>query len=121
MATSPIINKAQSFAKKPLKAAFCGFFHLQPSCRSGHIWYNVGLTEQSETIMQYTRAQNLPEILKQRIVVLDGAMGTMIQRYKLTESDYRGERFNDHHIDVKGNNELLILTRPDIISEIHEQ
>ena len=79
------------------------------------------LFEQSETIMQYTRAQNLPEILKQRIVVLDGAMGTMIQRYKLTESDYRGERFKDHHIDVKGNNELLILTRPDVISEIHEQ
>ena len=120
-AISPIINKAQSFAKKPLKAAFRGFFHLKPSCRSGHIWYNVGLTEQSETIMQYTRAQNLPEILKQRIVVLDGAMGTMIQRYKLTESDYRGERFKDHHIDVKGNNELLILTRPDVISEIHEQ
>ena len=79
------------------------------------------LFEQSETIMQYTRAQNLPEILKQRIVVLDGAMGTMIQRYKLTESDYRGERFKDHHIDVKGNNELLIFTRPDVISEIHEQ
>ena len=120
-ATSPIINKAQSFAKKPLKAVFRGFFHLQPSCLSRHICYNVGLTEQSETIMQYTRAQNLPEILKQRIVVLDGAMGTMIQRYKLTEADYRGERFTQHHIDVKGNNELLLLTRPDVISAIHEQ
>lgn len=69
----------------------------------------------------YTRAANLPEILKQRIVVLDGAMGTMIQRYKLTEADYRGERFTQHHIDVKGNNELLLLTRPDVISAIHEQ
>ena len=71
--------------------------------------------------MQYTRAQNLPDILRDRIVVLDGAMGTMIQQYKLGESDYRGERFKDHHVDVKGNNELLTLTRPDIISTIHEQ
>ena len=69
----------------------------------------------------YTRAQQLPEILKQRIVILDGAMGTMIQRYKLTETDYRGERFASHHVDVKGNNELLLLTRPDVIREIHEQ
>ncbi len=69
----------------------------------------------------YTRAQQLPEILKQRIVILDGAMGTMIQRYKLTEADYRGARFTEHHVDVKGNNELLLLTRPDVIREIHEQ
>ncbi len=69
----------------------------------------------------YTRAQNLPEILRQRIVILDGAMGTMIQQYKLTESDYRGARFAAHSSDVKGNNELLSLTRPDVISEIHEQ
>ncbi|TDR31271.1 homocysteine S-methyltransferase family protein [Hydromonas duriensis] len=71
--------------------------------------------------MNYTRAQNLPDILKQRIVVLDGAMGTMIQRYKLSEADYRGTRFANHPIDVKGNNELLSLTRPDVISEIHRQ
>jgi 5-methyltetrahydrofolate--homocysteine methyltransferase len=69
----------------------------------------------------YTRAQALPELLKQRIVVLDGAMGTMIQRYKLVEADYRGERFKDHPKDLKGNNELLQFTRPDIIKEIHEQ
>jgi 5-methyltetrahydrofolate--homocysteine methyltransferase len=71
--------------------------------------------------MQYTRAQNLPDILKNRIIVLDGAMGTMIQRYKLTEADYRGTRFVAHAIDVKGNNELLTLTRPDVISAIHGQ
>ena len=69
----------------------------------------------------YTRAQNLPEILTQRIVILDGAMGTMIQQCKLTESDYRGARFAAHSSDVKGNNELLSLTRPEVISEIHEQ
>ncbi len=69
----------------------------------------------------YTRGQQLPAILKQRIAILDGAMGTMIQRYKLTEADYRGERFKDHPSDVKGNNELLQFTRPDVISQIHEQ
>jgi 5-methyltetrahydrofolate--homocysteine methyltransferase len=69
----------------------------------------------------YTRGAQLPELLRQRIVVLDGAMGTMIQRYKLTEADYRGERFKDHPKDLKGNNELLQFTRPDVISEIHDQ
>lgn len=69
----------------------------------------------------YTRAQALPEILRQRIAILDGAMGTMIQRYKLTEADFRGERFKDHAKDLKGNNDLLQLTRPDVIREIHEQ
>lgn len=56
-----------------------------------------------------------------RILVLDGAMGTMIQRYKLTEADYRGERFKDWHSDVKGNNDLLSITRPDIIKAIHKE
>src|SRR5439155_3459129 len=67
----------------------------------------------------YTRAQQLPEILRQRIAILDGAMGTMIQRYKLGEADYRGERFKDHPKDLKGNNELLQFTRPDVLREIH--
>ena len=58
-------------------------------------------------------------LLKERILILDGAMGTVIQQYKLTEADYRGERFKDYHRDVRGNNELLNLTRPDIIKEIH--
>ena len=60
------------------------------------------------------------ELLK-RILIIDGAMGTMIQRYKLTEEDYRGERFKDWHTDVKGNNDLLSITQPQIIQEIHEQ
>ena len=68
---------------------------------------------------------SLRAILKQRILVLDGAMGTMIQRYKLTEAQYRGagtgDRFADFPHDVKGNNELLLLTQPHIIQEIHEQ
>ena len=69
----------------------------------------------------YTRAQTLPALLQSRIAILDGAMGTMIQRYKLTEADYRGERFKDHPKDLKGNNELLMFTRPDVLLEIHEQ
>ena len=72
-------------------------------------------------LLPYTRAAALPGILKNRIVILDGAMGTMIQRYKLGEADYRGERFKDHPKDLKGNNELLQFTRPDVIREIHEQ
>jgi len=70
--------------------------------------------------LTYTRAAALPETLSQRIVILDGAMGTMIQRFKLREADYRGERFKDFAKDVKGNNELLSLTRPDVIRDIHE-
>lgn len=59
--------------------------------------------------------------LGKRILVIDGAMGTMIQRYKLTEADYRGERFKDWHCDVKGNNDLLCITQPQIITAIHKQ
>jgi 5-methyltetrahydrofolate--homocysteine methyltransferase len=67
----------------------------------------------------YTRAQCLPDLLKKRIVVLDGAMGTMIQQYKLDEVGFRGERFADFPRELKGNNELLNLTQPQVISEIH--
>ena len=71
--------------------------------------------------IQKTAPGILEQILKQRIVIIDGAMGTMIQTENLVESDYRGERFADHGSDVKGNNELLSLTRPDIIAKIHRQ
>ena len=68
----------------------------------------------------YTRAAALPALLRQRIVIIDGAMGTMIQRLKLTEADFRGTRFADHPKDLKGNNELLVLTRPELIEGIHD-
>ncbi len=61
----------------------------------------------------------LEALLSERILVLDGAMGTMIQRYKLEEKDYRGDRFADYSMDLKGNNDLLSLTQPDIIRSIH--
>jgi 5-methyltetrahydrofolate--homocysteine methyltransferase len=64
---------------------------------------------------------NIESALASRILVIDGAMGTMIQRYKLEEEDYRGDRFKDWSLDVKGNNDLLSITRPDIIKEIHKQ
>ncbi len=63
---------------------------------------------------------DIKEILKERILIIDGAMGTMIQRHKLEEADYRGERFADWHTDVKGNNDLLSITQPQIIEGIHE-
>ena len=66
------------------------------------------------------RLQALQQALKERILILDGGMGTMIQSYKLDESDYRGERFADWPQDLKGNNDLLILTRPDAISAIEK-
>lgn len=61
----------------------------------------------------------ISDMLKERILFLDGAMGTMIQRYKLEEEDFRGKQFKDHNIDLKGNNDLLCMTRPEIITEIH--
>jgi 5-methyltetrahydrofolate--homocysteine methyltransferase len=87
----------------------------------------------NEAIMKpiiYTRGQALPGILEQRIAILDGAMGTMIQRFRLTEDDYRGNsdaapaavrgRFTDHPKDLKNNGDLLSITRPDVIRDIHE-
>jgi len=77
----------------------------------------------------YTRGQALADLLEQRILVLDGAMGTMVQRFKLTEADYRGMtsaagegggRFRDHGKDLKNNADLLVLSRPDVIRDIHE-
>ena len=59
--------------------------------------------------------------LQNRILIIDGAMGTMIQRHKLQETDYRGERFKDWHTDVKGNNDLLSITQPEIITGIHQE
>ncbi len=65
--------------------------------------------------------KSIASLLNERILVIDGAMGTMIQRYKLSESDYRGTRFKDWASDLKGNNDLLTLTQPQIVKEIHKQ
>lgn len=67
------------------------------------------------------KEQQLRSALSDRILVIDGAMGTMIQRHKLTEEDYRGERFKDWESDLKGNNDLLVLTQPHIIKGIHRE
>ena len=63
----------------------------------------------------------LSTILKERVLVLDGAMGTMIQQYELDESDFKGDKFTKHNSDLKGNNDILCLTKPRVISEIHEK
>jgi len=65
--------------------------------------------------------EKFKDILRKRVLVLDGAMGTMIQRYKFTEEDFRGEKFKDHQCDLKGNNDLLVLTQPEAIKEIHKK
>jgi 5-methyltetrahydrofolate--homocysteine methyltransferase len=67
----------------------------------------------------YTRGGALAALMQQRIAIIDGAMGTMIQRYKLGEADFRNAALADHPKDLKGNNDLLVLTRPDVIHEIH--
>ena len=64
--------------------------------------------------------KSVTDIIKERILVLDGAMGTMIQQYELEEADYRGEQFKDWHLDIKGNNDILSITQPHIIEAIHK-
>lgn len=68
-----------------------------------------------------TKLHPIHKLLQERVLVLDGAMGTMIQRYQLQEADFRGERFQDHASDLKGNNDLLSITRPDVIKAIHAE
>ena len=63
---------------------------------------------------------DITNILKNKIMVFDGAMGTMLQSYNLTEKDFRGERFKDHTTDLKGNNDFLCIVRPDIVAKIHK-
>ena len=67
------------------------------------------------------QSKSIQQLIQERILVLDGAMGTMIQQYHLSEADFRGERFKDVPGQQKGNNDLLCLTRPDVIEEIHRK
>src|SRR5690606_34239247 len=72
-------------------------------------------------VSSYTRGAEFVRRLGECILIRGGATGTMIQRYKLAEGDFRGQRFAEHPRDVKGNNELLSIVRPEIIAEIHKQ
>ena len=67
------------------------------------------------------RTHDIERIAKNRLLFLDGAMGTMVQRHRLTEADFRGTRFADHPRDLRGDNDILVLTQPDVIRGIHEQ
>ena len=69
--------------------------------------------------MVFLYMENIRKILKDKILILDGAMGTMIQDYKLDENDYRGDKFSDYISSLKGNNDLLSITQPKIIEDIH--
>src|SRR6218665_1244059 len=81
---------------------------------------NTTLTDTAE--LKTTEAgEAIRKELEKRILVIDGAMGTMIQQYKLEEKDYRGKRFADWHKDLKGNNDLLSITQPNIIKAIHKE
>ena len=112
-----LLKKSPSFfGEDVFHAPIVPGFGWEPGQAPANVFYNPGPMKTTP----YTRAQALPGILAQRIMILDGAMGTMIQRFKLDEAQYRGERFKDFHKDVKGNNELLSLTRPDVIRDIHE-
>src|SRR4030095_10829580 len=74
------------------------------------------------SVMSEVHSHPLEKILRNRIAIMDGAMGTMIQRYKLSEADYRGDRFGDWTgEDLKGSLELLLLTKPEVVREIHTQ
>src|ERR1035437_1341624 len=75
----------------------------------------------SDANTEVNRTRDLERLLRERIVILDGAMGTMIQAHKLDEAAFRGERFRDWPQDLKGNNDLLNLTQPQIIQAIHRQ
>src|SRR6478672_11784757 len=67
------------------------------------------------------RTQLLHDLIARRILILDGAMGTMVQRHKLSEADFRGSRFADHDHDLRGDNDVLVLTQPSIIADIHRE
>ena len=72
-----------------------------------------------DTLAKSEAFEHLEKLMEKQILFIDGAMGTMIQRYRLGEDDYRGERYAKHGHELKGNNDLLVITRPDVISEIH--
>ncbi len=89
---------------------------MHPASRLGAI-DNLSVLQQTPM----TTSDQLHDLLATRILLLDGAMGTMVQRHRLTETDFRGNRFAGHERDLKGNNDLLLLTRPDVIGAIHRQ
>ena len=84
-------------------------------------WEQISQRLTDRFSLQANKQMNLREELHSRILVIDGAMGTMIQRYQLTETDFRGERFAQHPCDLKGNNDLLNITRPDVVKAIHAE
>src|SRR5699024_6029019 len=90
--------------------------HHVPSAHEGEAL----IQGETATATATDAATELERLLEERILMIDGATGTMIQRHTLTEEDFRGERFAEHAQPLKGNNDLLVLTRPDIVTSIHD-
>jgi 5-methyltetrahydrofolate--homocysteine methyltransferase len=78
-------------------------------------------TRKVEELQRSVAFDQLTKLMQERVIYIDGAMGTMIQRFKLTEEDFRGERYANHGHELKGNNDVLVITRPDVIYDIHMQ
>src|ERR1700761_2176177 len=72
-------------------------------------------------VMTFPALHPLEALLQKRIVIIDGAMGTTLQTFKLSEADFRGDRFKDHHKDLKGNGDILSITKPEVIADIHRR
>ena len=89
-------------------------------CHSNE-WTLLGTEMTEQLSIRPNQTELLSALLATKTLILDGAMGTMIQKHKLEEEDYRGERFKDWHIPLRGNNDLLVLTQPDLIRDIHLQ
>ena len=105
-------SKSQPARSQPARALEGG------AARATAAPFSISPVNESE---RQARITKLKKALEERIVLLDGAMGTMIQREKLDEQAFRGERFRDYGRDIKGNNDLLVLTRPEIIGAIHRE
>ncbi len=112
------------YYKALLQSKICFFSSFGKRRKKNHSCTSVILLNNSSQLITNNSKlfyMNIKNELEKRILIIDGAMGTMIQQHKLEEKDYRGERFKDWHCDVKGNNDLLSITQPQIITAIHKQ
>src|SRR5690554_5579226 len=117
------VYTAAGYGRRRYNVGFSSNVNVAPADRFGvaAIGSAVNYPALPYPISSYTHGAEFVRRLGERILIMDGAMGTMVQQFKLAEGDFRGSRFAEHGRDVKGNNELLSLVKPDIISDIHRQ
>lgn len=132
-----VVGSFSNGAEVPMKKSLVdsGLFYIDYTCPQGPIEYSFivdGVSKvdpdaptnaggKNTAVVERDLFKSLSQMFEQRIMCIDGAMGTMIQRYKLSEKDFRGERYVGHSNDLKGDNDILVITRPDVIEEIHLQ